>query len=181
VPFEGQAIGAKGVFAGVGAAVGQELAEVAAAHRTGYFVAPVKDGHGAHGHVADALQVAARYVPDDETDEVLHALLRMGKKPGAGSPGQIANIPRSTGFRAKIRIWLHYRIGNKTAPFSLQTHKISPKYLPRLVAEFVFCEIYLVAIRYFFKSTSFRTRFNNEPIAHNGFIPVIPDRFCFLH
>jgi hypothetical protein len=54
---------------------------------TGYFVAPVKDGHGPHGHVADPLQVAARYVPDDETDEVLHAFYEWVKEPGAGSPG----------------------------------------------------------------------------------------------
>jgi hypothetical protein len=83
----------------------------------------------------------------------------MGKKPGAASPGQTANISRSTDFRAKIGICLHYPIARKTALLSLETHKKSPKYLPRLVAEFVFCEIYLVAIRYFFKSTSFPDSF----------------------
>jgi hypothetical protein len=83
----------------------------------------------------------------------------MGKKPGAGASGQTANIPRPTDFRAKIGICLHYPIARKTAPVSLETHKKSPKYLPHLVTEFVFCEIYLVAFRYFFNSTSFPDSF----------------------
>jgi hypothetical protein len=105
----------------------------------------------------------------------------VGKNTSRRLSRRAAHRLRPTGFRAKIRIWLHYRTGKKTASFSLETRKKSPKYLPRLVVECVFCEIYLVAVRYFSNQLLFRTRFNNEPIANNGFIPVIPAYFGFLH
>jgi hypothetical protein len=83
----------------------------------------------------------------------------VGKKTSRRRSRRAADRRRPTGFRAKIRIWFHYRTGKKTAPFSLETRKKSPKYLPGLVVEFVFCEIYLVAFRYFSASTSFPDSF----------------------
>jgi hypothetical protein len=72
VPFQGQAIGAQRIFARIGTAVRQKLAEMTAAHRTFDSTTPVKQGNDFHGKMTDQLQIFAWNVPDNKANDVFH-------------------------------------------------------------------------------------------------------------
>jgi len=76
VAFQAQTVGAKGIFPGVYAPVGQKLPAMMVANRANDARTSVKEPEGFQAYSREALQILARHEPHEPGDDFFHEAQR---------------------------------------------------------------------------------------------------------